>query len=400
MINSLRKALAILLYLSLALVSISVPALAEQDVEDDVPLPCAPGDYRMVFDGSAYDTDKDTTTFMWTVVGPYIESGIPENACSGLLKNFILQLPKCEPELEVVSVDPSVLEFDPEWQERFHHPIPQIALDCEDPEDVDFNFGLHGIHWFGWHGDELGFPSPPVLARPDGTRKFSIVFKGNVTETLIDYGFQYPSFAEGRQVFGRVTGPGCLPPATPTPTPEPTATPTPAPTPTPRPTPDCTDVDITETQFQIDGGIRKQERFVRRATRKLLKVSSRRANQRFSRKAKATASELNIRGWNLTWSIPSISTVCETITPFCVSSNVNEVTVSNYIDSSTQLNELLLQVVSRTAQERGEETKADRRLLVRGQKLFEANASAASSIPPVTITCTEGETPEIIALSN
>lgn len=117
--------------------------------------------------GRVYDAQNDTTTFTYTVIG---QGAAPEEYINKRLKAFKLELPVCEPEIELDSFSPDLEENDnPPF---FAGPNPDIYA----PEEDVVGFDFFGITWKGWHGEG----ALPVLVNPDEQRSFSVTFAGNL----------------------------------------------------------------------------------------------------------------------------------------------------------------------------------------------------------------------------
>lgn len=168
------------------------------------------------------------------------------------------------------------------------------------------------------------------------------------------------------------------------PTPTPTPVPSPSPTPTP---PDCNDVDITETQFGMDGGVKQQEALIRRGLRRYQKLADGSPRVlRFISKTKKLAHKTQIAGWVLSWSIPSVSVVCGNPPLNCVSSSANGDAMQGYIARTNELHGIFESVLKRISRIR-KSNRRDAGLRNRGLTLLSDNVVLAGSVPPVTYTC-------------
>jgi len=113
--------------------------------------------------GRSYDSDNDTTTFTYTVIG---KGSAPADFLNNRLKAF--KVSECLPALERLTFSPDLAEGTiPEF---FTGPNPDSLSAANDP--VGFNFG--GLIWKGWHGDA----TLPVLLDVDKQRSFSVTYAG------------------------------------------------------------------------------------------------------------------------------------------------------------------------------------------------------------------------------
>lgn len=504
--------------------------------------------------GRVYDPLTDITKFTYTVSG----SG---QSC-GALKFFSVEVPMCEPALNIVETTPYYSDWDPYWHPVWHRPMPDLYLDYSNPEGADPHFDLYGIQWFGDHG----YNTPPPLVEAWESKVFMISFAGEVEEGEVDFGTRHIFNGKFVKQAGQIPGPSCGPicenrvslffneleagdivsdqyqdlgisitttnanPAGPHAamifdSAEPTGNdfdlgtpnrafggpgspllnfrtgsgvgnfnpleklliiaenlnipddsaeggvitiafdsptricsaklididksesggklvgtnddgdivfskefprvgnnsvqtinvcelngfevtrldislegsgaiddlnfcvPPPTPEPTPTPTP-CSEIDISDLQLELDGGIRRQARLVKRATVRLRRIDQSRAARRFVRRAKRAARDLANEGWTLIYSIPSLLTTCEDIPPLCTESTSNQETLALYSETSNALLSLLEQVVDRTSSARGEPRRGDQGLRTRGGDLASQVQTTASQIPGIVISCT------------
>ncbi len=172
--------------------------------------------------------------------------------------------------------------------------------------------------------------------------------------------------------------------------PTPTPTPTPSETPTPTPTPECDDQDITEEQFILDGNAGAQKALVRRAANKLKRLATTKAQRKLARKAIVEAEARFLNAWTVTWSMPSVATVCENVNEFCVESDDNSVAIQSYTADSDWFLSTTEQLVQELITARGNSKPADQKLIDKANDLHASNVKTTAEIPGVTTVCPDG----------
>jgi hypothetical protein len=151
---------------------------------------------------------------------------------------------------------------------------------------------------------------------------------------------------------------------------------------------ECQEFDITQTQFELDGGAKDQEKNIISALRDLERIDSSAGTKSFINKLKADAHELQILNWTLSWTLPSVFSSCTN--SFCVQAT-NAPSLDEYRARSAQLEDLGKKAIARlikTKRARGVEVnKKDKRLSLRNQKLHENNLKLADTVPVVVSAC-------------
>lgn len=147
----------------------------------------------------------------------------------------------------------------------------------------------------------------------------------------------------------------------------------------------CSDVDISSTLFDLDGNGEKQAFVVSKLLRKYIRLTRgsklEESAQEYSEAINAEATELRAQNWNITWSVPAITTQCEN-NVFCVSVD-RAPTFNQYLVNSQSLFKLARQA-SRKAKKLGGNTT---RLIARARKLHTQNQNLVNSTPLVSDVC-------------
>lgn len=174
----------------------------------------------------------------------------------------------------------------------------------------------------------------------------------------------------------------------PDPTPTPTATPTPEPTATATPEPDpvvCEEVDITETQFALDGSANEAAALAKRVRRMLRRRTGRRnAGRAQLRRVR----ELRSANWGFAWELPPVVFQnCTGATEACVEvSNVENLTA--YINNANEMSDLIRTMVNRLRRA-GVGRKRRRRFLRSNASILAEAVQNTESVPATTTACTE-----------
>jgi hypothetical protein len=151
---------------------------------------------------------------------------------------------------------------------------------------------------------------------------------------------------------------------------------------------ECQDFNITQTQFELDGGAKDQERNIDSALKDLARIDSSAATKAFINKNKALAHELQILNWTLSWTLPSVFSSCSN--SFCVQST-NQPKLDEYRGRSAELEAIGKTVISRLIKTKKNlgiaGNKKDKRLALRNQKLHENNLRLADTVPVVVSAC-------------
>ena len=146
---------------------------------------------------------------------------------------------------------------------------------------------------------------------------------------------------------------------------------------------ECRDYDITENQFIIDAGVKKQEYLINLTLRRLQKIDSSRKTKKFATKISNLAHELQLKAWQLSWSIPSTGVTCGFSSSICSTENINQLVINQYTERTLYLDRLLKRSVKRLIRSRGERTSRDKRIRKKGKKTLNNNLAFAHEIPGV-----------------
>lgn len=148
----------------------------------------------------------------------------------------------------------------------------------------------------------------------------------------------------------------------------------------------CSNVDITQDQFTLDGNTLALKKLVNRKNRDITKISNSSQNKAFVQKSNKDADKLYKQSWSLAWSLPHVVTTC-TNQIFCTSTS-NAATISSFNSSSTALNNLLKTSVKKLQKVRRSKVAADTKALNDGDAINSQNLAVSASIPTVASACT------------
>ncbi|MBN8548159.1 MAG: hypothetical protein J0M12_02465 [Deltaproteobacteria bacterium] len=148
----------------------------------------------------------------------------------------------------------------------------------------------------------------------------------------------------------------------------------------------CTNVDITQDQFVLDGNTLELKKLVNHKNNDVKKLARTSQDKAFVKASNKEADKLYKQSWALAWSIPSIYTSC-TNQVFCTSTS-NEATITTFDNSSTELNKLLKATVKKLRKLRGYKVKADQKALTQGDTINQQNLTISASIPANVSACT------------
>ena len=145
----------------------------------------------------------------------------------------------------------------------------------------------------------------------------------------------------------------------------------------------CTTSDLAPLQLQLDGGISRLERMVKRATR-----IGRRAglSRKVVRNLRNTAAALYLAGWTATWvDLPSDALACAGNTGnLCVNASTSSAT-NGYISASDELRKLANKAF-RKAKKKGARVKL-RRKKKQSQSIHDSNVSSSTGVPADILHC-------------
>lgn len=147
----------------------------------------------------------------------------------------------------------------------------------------------------------------------------------------------------------------------------------------------CTEADVTEQLFELDGDAKNQEANVIQAANRLGRIDTSKEAQTFIKKVKAQADQLSNQNWTLTWSLPQIVLNCANSSTCAQVDNGG--TLAQYGANAVSLRDLSNLVTARIKKARGELSTNDKKLQAAAQKLYEKSIADASGIPRFTSVC-------------
>lgn len=148
----------------------------------------------------------------------------------------------------------------------------------------------------------------------------------------------------------------------------------------------CSNVDIMQEQFALDGNSFALKKLVNDAIRDLRKIARLQADKNFAKNSNKEAEKLYTQSWTLAWALPHIVTTC-TNQVYCTSTN-NAPTIQSFLAGSDGLNKLLKKVVKRTQSVRHKKLNKDSVLLAKGEAAHQQNLTTASGLPTIASACT------------
>ena len=149
----------------------------------------------------------------------------------------------------------------------------------------------------------------------------------------------------------------------------------------------CDTYDITESQFEMDAGVKDQEYLINRALRIYKKLSSGQKAKKYANKTATIANETQLAAWRLSWSVPSSGKVCEFNEALCVSSNINQVMVAEYTVNTRALHRIMKKVLRKIGKVEGRTKKIVKRLKKKERNILKNNLARAASIPGTVTAC-------------
>lgn len=150
---------------------------------------------------------------------------------------------------------------------------------------------------------------------------------------------------------------------------------------------DCTDADISATQFTMDGTSDAQRALAVSSSRKLRRAANgagKRSAKKLAKELIAQANAIYNESWTISWSFPSVVSNCLN-TELCVSvSNVSE--VEKYTTNAAGLRDIVSQAVTRLRKVTGKK-KNGKKLLTQADELYSQALTAAEGIPAEVSAC-------------
>ena len=115
---------------------------------------------------------------------------------------------------------------------------------------------------------------------------------------------------------------------------------------------ECEEIDISETQTELDG-LAKEQEFIVRAALKLLKKAAKLRGisyDNYIQKNKKLAHELQVSNWVLSWTIPSAQNVC-TNGSVCITTS-NEQILTTYRSQAAKLKKIAIKATKQVAKQK------------------------------------------------
>lgn len=107
----------------------------------------------------------------------------------------------------------------------------------------------------------------------------------------------------------------------------------------------CEDKDITSLLFALDGSSIKQRKTLRKALRRLERLSQSISTKKYVAKTLVRADELHNANWTITWTLPQVSTTCTNV-DFCAHVS-NSWVVNNYNANAQEMYNLFVKTQKR-----------------------------------------------------
>ncbi|MCB0332440.1 MAG: putative metal-binding motif-containing protein [Bdellovibrionales bacterium] len=146
----------------------------------------------------------------------------------------------------------------------------------------------------------------------------------------------------------------------------------------------CASVDITQLQFELDGGAKHQEKLILRATTRIKKQTSRKKIRQWAEETEVLAHELQTLNWILSWTLPNVISECPA-SEYCVTtSNVESLDI--YRERSEALRDLGRQAIRRLKRAQ-KSMKGIRKLRRRINSAHTTNLGVAEQVPETYTAC-------------
>ncbi len=147
----------------------------------------------------------------------------------------------------------------------------------------------------------------------------------------------------------------------------------------------CNEVNITDTQFALDGNALALRNAVHKASALLLKLNKAAANKEFVKAVRAQAGALYQDAWTKTWSVPNVLNVCANQV-FCVQTS-NAGVVESLKSNSDSLLDLVNQVLKRIRAKTKSASRSKSKLSNGANKLHKDSYAKAGQIPLLASSC-------------
>jgi hypothetical protein len=149
----------------------------------------------------------------------------------------------------------------------------------------------------------------------------------------------------------------------------------------------CNNRDMTPVLNALDGGAKEQEQIIQKAIGSLRTLPNAKSYARFISSTLQTAHRLQLRNWMLSWTLPQVSTSCQTTSTLCTTSS-NLPILSEYRKNNTTLRDIALTVLNKIkAGRKGKLSARDKKLVTLAQKKYQANLNLSKTVPDQQYTC-------------
>ena len=151
----------------------------------------------------------------------------------------------------------------------------------------------------------------------------------------------------------------------------------------------CNSIDQSDRLERLDGGAKEQERLVLKLLReyKTLKIAKTRAAKVFIDSTISNVHTLQIKNWQLAWTLPVISTTCPSVKPQCITTS-NVPVLDEYRSNNSELRKAGQAVISKLkAARNGKLTTKELSLSRLVQKQFQMNLALANTVPDTNYAC-------------
>ena len=156
---------------------------------------------------------------------------------------------------------------------------------------------------------------------------------------------------------------------------------------TPEITVNCTNVDISEQLFALDGGAANQLALIKQAAAKIRKSSLKKKQEGrvVSGKLVTSAHQLYLGTWTIVWSVPTIIQSCDA-SPLCITSD-HSGSISTYLGNVQSLDNIYAQLLTLGRKTRAFSKSSVTRLSRREKEALKANQALAATVPLTTTVC-------------
>jgi hypothetical protein len=153
---------------------------------------------------------------------------------------------------------------------------------------------------------------------------------------------------------------------------------------------DCTNEDITDVLFALDGNGLRQKKVVQNAVSAARKIVKSRSDNKALDKILARANVVQLDVWTAAWTLPKVATTCVNA-QFCVQVD-NTPTVDKFNTGTTELRDLVSQVVRLMKKVRNKtSSKTIQNLQKRAAAEYKTGIDASAKVPRVVSACSTGK---------